>query len=68
MNCPVCGEKTTVLSTRKDCEGVYRYRMCKDTKCNHLFYTSEFESDNENFDRINRELNNERYRRRYKKA
>lgn len=68
MNCPVCGGKTTVLATRKDCEGVYRSRVCKDPKCNHLFYTSELESDRDDYDRVNRERNNERnLRRQYNK-
>lgn len=67
MNCPVCGDKTNVASSRRDCEGVYRVRVCADPKCGHLFYTSEYESDRENYDRIMRESNLERYHRRHNK-
>jgi len=64
MNCPICGAKTNVISTRKDCEGVYRARVCKSPKCEHLFFTTEFESDRDDYDRINREENNARNQRR----
>ena len=67
MNCPVCGDKTTVLTSRRDCEGVYRDRLCKNPKCEHRFFTTELESDREDFDRVNRELNNERYRKKHNK-
>ena len=68
MNCPVCGSKTIVHTCRRDCEGVYRVRDCVNEDCKHRFYTTEVESDREDYDRISRVLNNERYRRRYKKA
>ena len=68
MNCPVCGEKTLVTTCNKDCEGVYRVRVCRDPNCKYRFFTTESESDREDFDRVARQRNNERYRRRYKKA
>lgn len=43
MNCPVCGGDTTVIHCRRDCESVYRRRKC--LECNHVFYTTEVESD-----------------------
>lgn len=41
MNCPKCGEATSVTHCRKDCESVYRRRKCK--VCGHIFYTNEYE-------------------------
>lgn len=67
MNCPVCGDKTSVVSTRKDCEGVYRSRVCMNLECKHNFFTTELESDRDDFDRLNREANIKRYRRRHNK-
>lgn len=64
MNCPVCGSNTNVISSRRDCEGVYRARVCKSPKCEYRFFTTEIESDREDYDRVNRERNNERNRRR----
>ena len=67
MNCQVCGSNTNVIATRIDCEGVYRARVCKSPKCEHQFFTTELESDREDFDRINREKNNERYNKKHNK-
>lgn len=67
MNCPVCGDKTNVISSRRDCEGVYRARVCSDPKCKHQFFTTEIESDREDYDRVNRERNLERYHKRHNK-
>ena len=39
MECPVCGEKSIVMETRKTFESVHRRRKC--VKCGHLFYTQE---------------------------
>ena len=61
MNCPVCGSNTNVISSRRDCEGVYRARVCKSPKCGHQFFTTELESDRDDYDRVNRETNLERY-------
>ena len=41
MTCPVCGEKTTVVYSRSDCESVRRRRRC--LKCNYRFTTEEYE-------------------------
>ena len=54
MNCPKCGDQTVVICTRSDCNGVYRYRKCK--KCCRTFYTTEVESDSDNFNRLTREI------------
>ena len=64
MNCPICGSRTNVISSRRDCEGVYRARVCKSLLCNHQFFTTELESARDDYDRVNREFNNERNRRR----
>lgn len=50
MNCPICGEKTRVLDTVSDCEGVYRRRRC--LGCDHRFYTTESDSDGLRFREI----------------
>ena len=50
MNCPVCGGKTVVAYCFPDCEGVYRRRKC--SECNHVFYTSEYESDADEYRKL----------------
>lgn len=55
MTCPVCGEFTTVINSRADCEGVYRRRRCK--ACKYAFYTTERESDGAELKEITRQLN-----------
>ena len=67
MNCPVCGSNTNVISTRKDCEGVYRIRVCVDPKCKHQFFTSELESDRFAYDELARRDNYNRYHEKYNK-
>lgn len=42
MTCPVCGEKTTVVSSRGDVDVIYRKRKC--CACGHIFYTEEYET------------------------
>ena len=65
MNCPVCGGSTIVFGSERDCEGVYRYRKCKE--CAHTFFTSELESDAADFRRLRAETKrNERERKRLK--
>ena len=54
MNCPVCGGSTGVKGSRRDCEGVYRYRKCKE--CGHTFFTTELESTGEDYNRITYEI------------
>ena len=39
MKCPICGNDTTVIDVRHDCESVGRKRKCK--TCEHIFYTME---------------------------
>ena len=42
MTCPVCGEETRVVDSRKpDCETVWRRRECKE--CGYRFETEERE-------------------------
>lgn len=53
MNCPVCGGSTGVLTSRRECDAVYRYRKCKE--CGYLFYTTETESGSEDFRRLQTE-------------
>lgn len=53
MTCPVCGGVVQTKQTVKDCEGVYRQRKC--LECDHVFYTTEVESDGEDYKRIARE-------------
>lgn len=53
MTCPVCGEATTVVTTRRECDAVYRYRKCK--ACDYTFYTAETESGSEDFRRLQNE-------------
>lgn len=43
MNCPVCGGRTRVIHCRRTCEEMYRQRKCDD--CEHIFYTTESESE-----------------------
>lgn len=43
MNCPKCGGDTCVRGSFADSESVQRRRVCK--KCGHVFYTSEYEVD-----------------------
>lgn len=43
MNCPVCGEKTTVLDCAAECDCVYRRRKC--VVCEYRFTTTEQESN-----------------------
>lgn len=54
MLCPVCGTETHVEAngTKKNVEDaeIYRKRICKNKKCEHVFYTVEFEVEpNESF-------------------
>ena len=62
MYCPVCGGKTTVVSGRRDCESVYRYRRC--LECSHKFYTTELESGSEDFRRLQAEADRQSRERR----
>lgn len=65
MNCPVCGGSTKVFGSVSDCEGVYRYRKCKE--CAHTFFTSELESDGADYrQRRTENKQNERARKRLK--
>lgn len=64
MTCPVCGNRTRVIANRAECDGVYRLRVCTDPTCKHRFFTSEYESDGESFYRIQRQLDEERRKRR----
>lgn len=50
MTCPVCGGSSKVMATRSDCDGVYRRRRCNE--CNHIFYTTETDSDGIDIKRI----------------
>lgn len=50
MTCPICGADSRVIDSRADCEGVYRRRKCKE--CNHIFNTSEYESDSSAYNRL----------------
>ena len=45
MNCPKCGGKVSVLENFNNTEDneIYRKRKCK--KCGNVFYTVEFEAD-----------------------
>ena len=54
MTCPVCGGVVRTIQSRKDCEGVYRQRKCIEAGCNHVFYTTEIESDGDDFKRLMR--------------
>ena len=65
MNCPICGGKTKVIESRSDCEGVYRKRQCKE--CKYFIFTSELESDNEDFNRIMREIRLDEHNKNYNK-
>lgn len=62
MNCPVCGEPTGVLVSRRECDAVYRYRKCKD--CGYLFYTTELESGSKDFYRLQLEAKRKSQRKR----
>lgn len=53
MNCPVCGGRTVIRGTHADCESVHRRRICVD--CGYKFFTSEYESDGEDFLRLQTE-------------
>lgn len=59
MTCPVCGEATIVVDSRSDCESVYRRRKCK--VCDHVFHTTELESDGTDYNRVCREIAKDRY-------
>lgn len=63
MNCPVCGGGTVIRGSKTDCEGVHRRRVCVD--CKYVFYTSEYESDGEEFRRLRSVSNNSRYYKNY---
>lgn len=43
MTCPICGGKSKVHDSISDCEAVYRKRKC--VECQHVWFTSEYESD-----------------------
>lgn len=57
MTCPVCGGSSKVMSTRSDCDGVYRRRRCRE--CNHIFYTTETDSDGSDLKRIENNYSSE---------
>lgn len=42
MTCPECGEKAIARDTMKDCDAIYRKRVC--IKCGYKFFTEEFET------------------------
>lgn len=52
MTCPMCGEKTTVVVTRKECDLICRRRRC--LTCKHTFYTTEIESGSDDFYRLDK--------------
>lgn len=58
MLCPVCGGSSRVTNSRSDCDGVYRRRRCKE--CDHLFYTTETDSDGSDLLRIEKLIREER--------
>lgn len=62
MNCPVCGESTGVLVSRRECDAVYRYRKCK--ACGYLFHTTELESGAEDFRRVQNDAQRQSRKRR----
>lgn len=43
MTCPMCGERTHVHGSARECDVIYRRRKC--LKCNYAFYTEEIETD-----------------------
>lgn len=55
MTCPICGDEVRTTQSVKDCEGVYRKRVCINKECGHIFYTTEIESDGSDFRRLSRE-------------
>lgn len=54
MKCSKCGGTTRVIDSRPNCEAVFRKRKCCD--CNTVMYTSEYETDNSEFNRLVSEL------------
>lgn len=42
MTCPKCGERTTVIDSKADCEAVHRRRKCR--VCGYVFFTVEMEA------------------------
>lgn len=54
MTCPVCGEPTVVLDSRRDEESVYRKRKC--IECGYIIYTYEVECEtNDDFKRVRKQ-------------
>lgn len=43
MKCAECGARAKVIESRSIEEGTFRKRMC--TGCGRIFYTSEYEDD-----------------------
>lgn len=50
MNCPICGGNTVASQTMKDYDSIHRKRMC--TECKYIFFTSEYESDGDEYKRL----------------
>lgn len=50
MNCPVCGEKSTVTDTAIDIDATYRRRKCK--SCNYVFFTEEVDVANADIPKV----------------
>ena len=61
MTCPICGGKSIVANTMKDCDSIHRKRMC--TECKYIFYTSEYESDGDEYKRLKNENEKKYYQR-----
>lgn len=57
MICPKCKAKLKVTDTRSDNKGVYRRRKCPE--CLGVFFTSEYISDSEKY---NKALSEARYK------
>ena len=58
MVCPVCGGKSGVSYTCSDYDEIYRRRKCKE--CNHIFYTTETDSDGVDLKRIEKMIRERR--------
>lgn len=53
MKCPKCGEKTRIIDVANVPETSEKYRKRECESCNHIFYTIEFEvENNEEFRKI----------------
>lgn len=66
MTCPICGEKSTVVCSRREPDLIVRKRECID--CGHVFYSTELELPDSriDFSRIDGEYQKQRKWRRYK--